>query len=629
MEKILPSAALKCILLVSFLQWFMFPLCAQDRADSTLNDSLHHITEALLIQHQQQQIDSLIRLQLDREIKMALGDKEKTKELEEKLRDIDRRDSIRKAEQLQKIAVLRKTTVGYPVAPFGDTLFLVYTSIGAFGARERAEAISKHIQQLYQDPFFVADSLQMREAEKGFDIVYNNDKMIISVTGLDGLWLEKDSKVLATELLDHIKKAIIAEKEANSLQNWLKRIGMVALIVAGVALLIFLINRLFRRVRQWLIRDRLRFPDGLTIRKIKVLTGTQIRRIFLRINNIVRILVIILSIYLSLPLLFSIFPETKGWTETLLRWILTPVRSALNGILHFLPNLFTILVIFFLFRYTIQGIRYFVQEIRRGSINIQGFHADWAQPTFNIIKFLLYAFMVVLIFPYLPGSGSAAFQGVSVFLGILFSLGSSSAIANLVAGLVITYMRPFKIGDRIKIGEVTGDVIEKTMLVIRVRTIKNEEITLPNSTVLSSNTINYSVNAEPDAKGLVVHTTVTIGYDVPWKEVHQALINAALRTELILQEPAPFVLQTALQDFYVAYELNAYTKSAGKQAFIYSQLHQHIQDCCNEAGIEILSPHYRATRDGNAAAMPASYLGDDYQSPAFRVQVDQEGKKPG
>ena len=195
----------------------------------------------------------------------------------------------------------------------------------------------------------------------------------------------------------------------------------------------------------------------------------------------------------------------------------------------------------------------------------------------------------------------------------------------MVAGLVITYMRPFKIGDRIKIGDITGDVIEKTMLVTRIRTIKNEEITIPNSSVLSGNTTNYSTNA--NTQGLIVHTTVTIGYDVPWKDMHQALIDAALKTEFIMPDPKPFVLQTSLDDFYVSYQINAYTREASKQAVIYSNLHQNIQDICNERGIEILSPHYRAARDGNNITIPAGYLPKDYKAPTFGITISKdEGK---
>lgn len=204
-------------------------------------------------------------------------------------------------------------------------------------------------------------------------------------------------------------------------------------------------------------------------------------------------------------------------------------------------------------------------------------------------------------------------------MGFLFTFGSAGSLSNIIAGLILTYMRLFKIGDRVKIGDVVGDVIEKSLLVTRIRTIKNEIISIPNSTVMSSHTINYSSDA-PE-KGLIIHSTITIGYDVPWKDMHQALIDAATKTALVLPEPVPFVLQTSLDDFYVSYQINAFVKEANKQAIIYSNLHQNIQDVCNERGIEIMSPHYRAARDGNKTTIPETYLDKEYQAPEFSVKL--------
>lgn len=278
------------------------------------------------------------------------------------------------------------------------------------------------------------------------------------------------------------------------------------------------------------------------------------------------------------------------------------------------------------FRYAIKGLHFLKSEVENGNLQLSGFYPDWANPTFQILRIILYAFMFVLIFPYLPGSESPVFKGVSVFLGFLFTFGSAGSLSNIIAGIVLTYMRLFKLGDRVKIGEVEGDVIEKSMLVTRVKTIKNEIISIPNSTVMNSHTINYSNEAEK-GHGLVIHTTVTIGYDVPWRHTHQALLNAADRTELLLKDPKPYVYQTSLDDFYVSYQLNAYTSEASKQAVIYSTLHQNIQDCFFEAGIEILSPHYRAARDGNMTAMPSEYLPKDYKAPSFSVKIEKDELK--
>jgi len=222
-----------------------------------------------------------------------------------------------------------------------------------------------------------------------------------------------------------------------------------------------------------------------------------------------------------------------------------------------------------------------------------------------------------MTFPYLPGSESPAFRGVSIFLGVLFSLGSTAAVANVVAGVILTYMRAFRIGDRVKISDTIGDVIEKTLLVTRVRTIKNEDITVPNAMVLGSHIINYSSSAKD--RGLILHTTVTIGYDAPWRKVHELLIAAAHSTEHILKEPSPFILQTALDDFYVSYELNAYTNRPEIMAGIYSSLHQNIQDRFNESGVEIMSPHYAAFRDGNQTTVPGGRTEKDSALPGLNI----------
>ncbi len=571
----------------------------------TTEDPAKFQSEAVLL-YQQQQLDSLLKIRLLNDLQSAAGNNKKTRELEQRLRQIEIEDSTRKIELISKIELIRQNSKGAAVAPFNDTLFSIYSRIASYTPVDRAANITKNIIRIYNDPFYKSDSLILVKTDNGTEIVYNGDMVVMLVSKMDALYFNKDDYQLASEYLDLIRSSIVTERLANSTSNLLLRIGKVLLIIAGLGLLIFLINKIFGVVRRFISTHRDKYLKGLTINKVKLLSPEHLELFILRLSGIIRILIILLVVYLSLPLLFSVFPETKMWTATLLTWIISPARNALNGVINFLPNLFSILVIYFIFKYSIRGIRYFVDQLEKEEIQINGFHADWAQPTFRILKFLLYAFMLVLIFPYLPGSGSPAFQGVSVFLGVLLSLGSSSAIANMVAGLVITYMRPFKIGDRVKIGDITGDIVEKTTLVTRILTVKNEDVTVPNSAILSSSTINYSTHAARPDSGLIVHTTVTIGYDAPWEDVHRVLLEAADRTEMILKNPKPFVLQTSLDDFYVSYQVNGYTKEANNQARLYSQLHQNIQNCFNEAGIEIMSPHYRAVRDGNATTIPSA-----------------------
>ena len=310
-------------------------------------------------------------------------------------------------------------------------------------------------------------------------------------------------------------------------------------------------------------------------------------------------------IYFYSLLLFSIFPKTEPYAMKLFNYVLHPVERAAMALLGYVPELIIIFIVILAARYLVRFSKFIAGEIEDGALVIPGFYSEWARPTFRLINFLIYVFTFVAIFPYLPGSNSPAFQGVSVFLGLLISLGSTSAISNIIAGLVIIYMRAFRKGDRVRIGETTGDVIEKTMLVTRLRTNKNEEITIPNAAILNGSTINYTYAAEQD--GLILNTTITIGYDVPWRQVYELLITAALRTEHILHEPRPFVLQTSLDDFFISYQINGYTREAARQAGIYSALHGNIQDAFNEAGVEILSPHYRAERDGNEVTIPKNW----------------------
>lgn len=255
-------------------------------------------------------------------------------------------------------------------------------------------------------------------------------------------------------------------------------------------------------------------------------------------------------------------------------------------------------------------------EIESENVKIDGFYADWAMPTYNIVRSLLYVFMFVIIFPYLPGSDSKVFQGISVFLGVLISLGSSSAISNIVAGIVITYMRPYQIGHVVLINNNLGEVIEKNLLVTRIRTFKNEDITIPNSTILNSSTTNYTLAAQDET--LILHTTITIGYDNDWEKIHELLIRAAKNSIGVCKNREPFVLQTALNDFNIAYQINAYVDNT-MLLDIYSELHKNIQIEFNKAGVEIMSPIYTSLRDGNAKAMPDQFLPKDNSITGFKI----------
>ncbi len=621
MNVLINSAILFLSVLLSFSTQAQIDSTNIDVNDSRQEYILQEFNNKISEIENQRVSDSIKKADLESKLKLlSTSDNLEKQELLKQLKAIEEQNYQRLAEKKARIEILRETAKGYPVTGvLHDTLFTVNSKVGASTPKERAARISAKIANLYNDEFLNTDSILVIKSENAYDIIYG-DIIIMSVSENDALWYDKSMPDLANEFKDTILNSIIVAKKENSFAKLLLRIGLVLLVLVITRLFIWLISKGNARLLYTIETKKEYWLKDLSYKDYTFLTKEHELQVVLFLAKILHWFVYAVLLYVSLPILFSIFPFSRDWADALFQLVWSPLKSLIFGVWNYLPNLFSIMVIYFVMRYFIKFVRYIFSEIEENKLKIGGFHADWAMPTFSIVKFLLYAFMFVLIFPLLPGSDSNIFKGVSVFIGILFSLGSSSAIANMVAGLVITYMRPFKIGDRIKIADVTGDVIEKTLLVTRIKTTKNEIITIPNASVLSGNTTNYSIEA--NEMGLIIHTTVTIGYDVPWKKMHEALINAALRTDAILKEPKPFVLQTSLEDFYVAYQINAYTREASRQAIIYSNLHQNIQDCCNEAGIEILSPHYRAARDGNMITIPAEYLPKDYKVPGFKIKVE-------
>ncbi len=391
--------------------------------------------------------------------------------------------------------------------------------------------------------------------------------------------------------------------------------ALLATAALGAVLLLFqkVFPRIYRAIESWR-GTRIR---SLHIQRLELLPAQRITAFLVVAARVLRLVLVVLLFSFYIPLVFSFFPNTKGYARVLLGYVLAPIQSTWQALVHYIPNLITVLVVAVLTRYALKLIRLIFVAVAQHRITIGGFYPEWAEPTYKIARFLVLVLAIVAVYPYIPGSDSPAFKGVSVFVGVLFSLGSATAIANVMAGVVLTYTRAFQVGDVVRIGETTGPVIEKTLLVTRVRTPKNEDVSIPNSLVLSSQIVNYS--ACTAREGLVLHTAVTIGYDAPWETVHELLIAAARLTPEIRQEPAPFVLQTALSDFYVSYEINAYTDAPERMPQIYSDLHRNIQDQFNQAGVEIMSPHYTSVRDGNPVAIPENYLPKSYEPPALRL----------
>ena len=521
--------------------------------------------------------------------------------MQERLEASGRSDSIQVAERKARIDSLRKITPGAPLVIDGDTLLVLYARKGGVYAETRVEqAYSKMMSQGKRLTMFT-DSVYVYESDFFSDIMAGNE-VILSVTDIDALWQNTTRQELAAKYSEIISSKIAEIHEEYGLQQ--KLIGLIWVIIIIVAQysLIKATLWVYRKWRYRLLRRVMRWAAPFNIKDYEVFNIRRRGITFLFFFRMLRIFVISLQLLVSVPLLFSVFPETKTLTYTILGYIWNPFVDIVMSIIGYLPNLFKIIVIIFCFRYIVKALHYLSDEVASGKLKINGFYADWAQPTYFILRFLLYSFMFVIIWPLLPSSNSEIFQGVSVFIGVLVSLGSSSIVGNVMAGLVMTYMRPFRIGDFIRFGDVEGFVIEKTALVTRIKTLKNEVITIPNSNLMSSQTSNFTFAAEN--YGVIVHTKVTIGYDMKHELIEGLLLAAAKSTRYLLQKPLPFVRVTSLDDFYVEYEINAYTHHTNHLSEIYSELHQHILDHFHGAGVEIMSPHIFAHRNDLELQIP-------------------------
>lgn len=479
----------------------------------------------------------------------------------------------------------------------GNFLFEIKTRFGSFTPEKRAQFISDKVLELAHTKDFLLTDLRLFESEEGADI-YVGQEILMTVTKRDAEAEDTDVHSLAVSHLQTLKEGIEAYREKRSSRSLLISAGIAIGVTFLAFLFLWVLAKFFQKIMDQIVLLKERYIPALRIKKFEILSKERITGVILFFVKVFQAIIFVSIIYFYFTIVFSLFPWTEDWAPKLLNYILTPIKTIGTFIKDFIPNLFFIIVICFVTRYLLVVVKSIFHEIEVGNLTFRSFHREWAEPTYKLVRFLIFTFALVVIFPYLPGSGSPAFQGVSVFLGLLLSLGSSSAVSNIVAGVVLTYMRPFKIGDRVKIAETMGDVLEKSLLVTRIRTIKNIDVTLPNSTVLGSHIINYSMTSRLEELGLILNTTVTIGYDVDWRIVQKLLIEAALRTPDVVQKAKPFVLQTALNDFYVSYELNCYTHSPNRMAVIYSELHKHILDVFNENGVEIMSPHYTALRDG-------------------------------
>ena len=515
---------------------------------------------------------------------------------------------------------------GYPVSVDGYELFRIHETLGAASPQLRAERISAALGELAKAQDFDPMKFQVHD-EATITTVRYGDQLIVTINDAEARGSGLPRKALAGQFALILQTKLPVVHEQHTPRYLWKAAAYAAITIFIYLALLWAIIRGTRWVLNNLETPSRGGIQGFKIQESEIIQGSQVRALLASVVRLVRVLVIAVLTYGFLAKAFSFFPWTREHSQRLLGYLINPLITLGQGVLSYLPKLFYIFVILVVLHFVLRFIRIIAREVERGRIRIVGFYPEWVQPTYKIVRVLLYAFGAVLIYPYLPGEGSPAFKGVTVFLGVLFSLGSTSAVANFVAGVILIYTRGFRNGDWVTIGDNTGEVVQQSMLATHVRTIRNEEITIPNSVVLGSFVTNFSLQAQD--RGVALHTSVTVGYDQPWRTIHKLLIDAALRTPDILHNPQPFVLQTQLEDSYVKYEINAYTNHPLRMPYIYSDLHATIQDSFFEAGVEIMSPIIHGLRDLNHVAMPDMYLPKDYRAKSFRVERTDLGRDGG
>jgi len=386
---------------------------------------------------------------------------------------------------------------------------------------------------------------------------------------------------------------------------------LVCVVLVSVAV------RAFGRLLDW-IRAEGRL-GAVRLRTFTLLSAGKAADTAAAVVRVLRAITIGVILYSWFTVILSTLPATRPFGVRLASAVRDAASAVWTGTTGYLPNFVEIVLIFLLARYLIRALRYVFDALESGRLRWDGFDAEWTRPTYQIARFLVIVFALVTIFPLLPGHDSKALQGVTIFVGVLFSFASSASGSSLVAGLILVLLRSFRKGDWIQSGDTFGEVYERNLFVTRIRTVKNVEVTVPNAVILNSHTQNFSQPA--GGRGLILHTTVSIGYDTPWRKVHELLLDAARRTGGVESGPEPFVLQKSLNDFYVTYELNAFTRRPDRIPAAYSELHQNIQDAFFAAGVEILSPHYTSIRDGNSAAIPSEQRPKGYVPPPFRIKT--------
>ena len=475
-----------------------------------------------------------------------------------------------------------------PVVVDGVTLFSV-RGITAFPADRRASEISAAIRRLARDSSFGTNSLTLSEQPTDTSILANGQRLM-RVFDEDAALESIDRRTLAEGIRASILTAIERYREDRRptvlIRYTLLALGATLLLAAGA----FVGRRIIIPVQASIQGRYQHRVKDIGIQSFRVLRAEQLWSAVSGVLGFAWGVSLAAAFFVYLRFVLGEFPWTRGVANNLSALVLGPVGQIGSSFLASLPNLFFLAILFVITRYGIKMLRLFFDSVASGAVQLKNFEREWAEPTYKLTRLAIVAFAVAVAYPYIPGSNTDAFKGVTLFIGVIFSLGSSSLIGNIISGYTMTYRRTFHVGDVVQIGQYLGEVVEMRMLVTHLRTPKNEEVIVPTSSIVGGEVVNYSSMAR--TRGLILHTNVGIGYETPWRQVEAMLIEAAGRTEGLLKSPPPFVNQTALGDFAITYEINVHCDAPIRMRALYSELHRNILDVFNEYGVQIMTPAY-------------------------------------
>lgn len=505
-----------------------------------------------------------------------------------------------------------------PVIIDGSVLFRL-RGVSAFTAEDRAQDVTQRIKDAARNPAVTRETIVVKVLADWSEI-RAADKLVVSIFDLEAQLEGVDRSLLAEAVLHQVRDAVDRYRSDRSPKSLATDAAYALAATIAFALALVLLLVFMRSFNRFAATRHQKYIAPLEAKSSRILRADQIWRLLHAVLRGFWILAGVILFYAYLNFLLSLFPWTRAFSDRLSDLVGDRVLTAGVAILEAIPDLILVLILIVITRYLLRLTRLFFNAIRDGHLTVGRFLPEWADPTYRIARLVIVAFAFVIAYPYLPGSGTAAFHGVSIFLGVLLSLGSSSFISNVIAGHTLTYRRAFRVGDVVKIQDTVGEVIETGLLVTRLRTKRNEVVVVPNSLILANQILNYSEMAREH--GVVLHTTVGIGYEVPWRQTEEILLMAAQRTAGIASEPAPFVHQAELGDFCVTYELNVYCRDARAMLSIRSDLHRNILDLFNEYGIQIMTPAYEGDPE-TAKIVPRDQW---FAAPA---RPDDAGATPG